>query len=95
MENEYSETIEQARATIDKHYKLNPEDRFDSYDEMSGLLNGLLGSIQMAQTHPEIYSLGCGNFDEAIEKLDFRPNAGLMKSLETSIQIIQEETGYW
>ena len=95
LEDEYSETIEQARATIDKHNKLNPEDRFDSYDEMSGLLNGLFSSIQMAQTHPEIYSLGCKNFDEALEKLDFRPNAGLMESLETSIQIIQDETGFW
>lgn len=95
LDDEFSGRIEEARATINKHNELYPDDRFDSYDEMSGLYNVLFGSIETAQTHPESYSLGCDNFDEALEKLDFRPNAGLMESLEDSIRIIEEETGFW
>ena len=95
LEDEYSETIEQARATIDKHNKLNPEDRFDSYDEMSGLLNYLYGRIEMAQTYREQIALGCENFDEALEKLDFRPYDMMMNRLDESIEIIQDETGFW
>lgn len=95
LEEESEERIKEARATVDKHNEQYPDDRFDSYDEMSGLYNYLYGSIEMAQTYPEQIALGCENFDEVLEKLDFRPYDMMMNRLEESIQIIQDETGFW
>lgn len=95
LEDECEETIKEARATVDKHNEQCPNDKFDSFDEMSGLLSYLYGRIEMAQTYPEQIALGCENFDEALEKLDFRPYDMMMNRLDESIEIIQDETGFW
>ena len=83
---------EEARESIAKHNEQNPDDKYDTYDETSGLYHSMLGDIESAQTHPECEAYSCENFDEEIEKLDFRPNAELMDCLQRSISIISDET---
>ena len=84
--------VEEARESIAKHNEQYPDDKYDTYDETSSLYHSMLGEIESAQTHPECEEYSCENFDEEIEKLDFRPNAELIDCLQRSISIISDET---